>query len=557
MVNESSPTYDVFLSYSSKDRIWADAACSVLERHRVRCWIAPRDITPGAEWGAEIVKGIHSSRIMVLIFSSHANTSTQVRREVERAISQGMSVLPVRIENVPPEGAMEYALGNMHWLDAFTLPMERQLELLARSVKTLLGNNDEFVGARAPAQPTAVAGGESPDDSRMGRSLPTSRAVPAPWLILIAASIVGLAALGLIVTARDRGRGEADKTSVPESSRAVVKESKKKGEVKPSETGQGGTASTSNPALPPGESASSPAGQRTALPSDALRPGTFWRGTTTQLGPARSNAARKPRTLWLTIKARTGAQFQAVAESYRGSDEAEGMFKDGVINWRVPKEGSSWEGKLEGDQLVGTYQGTNAYGSFSGAFHLTLADGEHPRALSGRVPLGPLREAIPFGEGAWTVEGEQVIKEGQGYGGLTFGEVEWGDYEFTFEARKLTGPDGFGAVFRKSRLAEGYLLSLALDRKNEYLLNDSHGHTVLGSRRGAIEPMRWYKVRITVLGPSIRIELDDRLLFAVTDASVPRGRVQLRGAGGAVRFRNIRVTAPDRTVLWEGPPDLP
>ena len=149
MREESSRTHDVFLSYSSKDKTWADAACAVLERHRVRCWIAPRDITPGDEWGAAIIKGLNGSRIMVLIFSGHANASGQVRREVERAISQGMTVLPVRIEDVRPEGAMEYALGNRHWLDAFTPPVERQLELLARSVKTLLANDVESVAAPA------------------------------------------------------------------------------------------------------------------------------------------------------------------------------------------------------------------------------------------------------------------------------------------------------------------------------------------------------------------------------------------------------------------------
>jgi hypothetical protein len=116
MRGDAGRKYDVFLSYSSKDKPWADAACSVLERHRVRCWIAPRDITPGVEWGAAIIKGLSASRMMVLIFSGHANSSGQVRREVERAISQGMAVLPVRVEDVRPEGAMEYALGNTHWL---------------------------------------------------------------------------------------------------------------------------------------------------------------------------------------------------------------------------------------------------------------------------------------------------------------------------------------------------------------------------------------------------------------------------------------------------------
>ena len=117
----------------------------MLERQRIRCWIAHRDITPGEEWGAAIINGIRESRIMVLIFSRHANASKQVRREVERAISRGITVLSFRIEDVLPEGSMEYALGNTHWLDAFTPPVERQLDLLSRSVETLLANEAESV----------------------------------------------------------------------------------------------------------------------------------------------------------------------------------------------------------------------------------------------------------------------------------------------------------------------------------------------------------------------------------------------------------------------------
>jgi hypothetical protein len=35
---------DVFLSYSSKDKTVADAACAMLEAKGVRRWMAPRDI---------------------------------------------------------------------------------------------------------------------------------------------------------------------------------------------------------------------------------------------------------------------------------------------------------------------------------------------------------------------------------------------------------------------------------------------------------------------------------------------------------------------------------
>ena len=169
MGEESSPTHDVFLSYSSKDKTWADAACAVLERHRVRCWIAPRDITPGEEWGAAIIRGLNGSRMMVLIFSGHANASGQVRREVERAISRGMTILGIRVEDVRPEGAMEFALGSMHLLDALTPPVERHLEKLAQYVNTCLRHDVESPAVLAQAKPAAVgADGTAPGSHETG-----------------------------------------------------------------------------------------------------------------------------------------------------------------------------------------------------------------------------------------------------------------------------------------------------------------------------------------------------------------------------------------------------
>src|SRR5215813_12531898 len=78
--------HDVFISYSQVDKTTADAACATLERAGIRCWVAPRDITPGDEWGAAIIKALDQCRAIVLIFSSSANNSRQIRREVERAV---------------------------------------------------------------------------------------------------------------------------------------------------------------------------------------------------------------------------------------------------------------------------------------------------------------------------------------------------------------------------------------------------------------------------------------------------------------------------------------
>ena len=42
--------HDVFISYSSRDKVIADAVCHFLEQGGIKCWIAPRDIAPGFDY---------------------------------------------------------------------------------------------------------------------------------------------------------------------------------------------------------------------------------------------------------------------------------------------------------------------------------------------------------------------------------------------------------------------------------------------------------------------------------------------------------------------------
>jgi hypothetical protein len=75
---------------------------------------------------------------MVLIFSADANESRQIRREVERAVSRSVTIVPVRIEQVEPTRALAYFMAGVHWLDALTPPLEQHLQRLAVSIKAFL-----------------------------------------------------------------------------------------------------------------------------------------------------------------------------------------------------------------------------------------------------------------------------------------------------------------------------------------------------------------------------------------------------------------------------------
>jgi len=147
--------HDAFISYSREDKLMADAACGALETAGIRCWIAPRDISPGSEWGAAIIDAIDHSAVMVLIFSSNANESRQIRREVEHAVSKGVTIVPVRIDQAEPTRSLAYFMAGVHWLDAFTPPLENHLQGLAISIKALLRT--------APANPPSESGQTEPN----------------------------------------------------------------------------------------------------------------------------------------------------------------------------------------------------------------------------------------------------------------------------------------------------------------------------------------------------------------------------------------------------------
>jgi TIR domain len=131
-------SHDVFVSYSQSDRECAFDIVAWLEAREISVWIAPRDVSPTADWAEDVIDAISSSRIMVLVFSASTNESVQVRREVERAVHKGLVVLPFRVEDVLPIKSLEYFLSSQHWLDAFPPPREPYYERLCAFLKTAL-----------------------------------------------------------------------------------------------------------------------------------------------------------------------------------------------------------------------------------------------------------------------------------------------------------------------------------------------------------------------------------------------------------------------------------
>ena len=131
--------HDVFISYSSKDKVIADALTANLEKSGIRCWIAPRDILPGQNWGESIIGAIHGSKLLVLVLSSNSNKSSQIVRELERAVDTGIPIIPFRVEEILPSDSISYFIASAHWLDALTPPLEEHIDNLIKTIRILLG----------------------------------------------------------------------------------------------------------------------------------------------------------------------------------------------------------------------------------------------------------------------------------------------------------------------------------------------------------------------------------------------------------------------------------
>jgi len=141
----------IFISYSSADKDIAFKVCDLIEKQGVSCWIAPRDITPGKNFGAEIVAAIREVEGMVLIFSKNANESIHVRNEIERAVHNKKPVFPFRIEDVEPSDELELFIASVQWIDALGAPLEPKVDLLVASLK--LADQLELGDPEPPPKP--------------------------------------------------------------------------------------------------------------------------------------------------------------------------------------------------------------------------------------------------------------------------------------------------------------------------------------------------------------------------------------------------------------------
>lgn len=145
-------THDIFICHATEDGVVANALVASLEESGITCWVAPRDVMPGADYSQAIVAGISRAKAMVLVFSEHSNASQHTGREVERAVSRGIDIIPFRIDEIEPAPSLEYFISTSQWLDATVGPAEDHVGELIRTIRVLVYGQEGDVTRQAAGE---------------------------------------------------------------------------------------------------------------------------------------------------------------------------------------------------------------------------------------------------------------------------------------------------------------------------------------------------------------------------------------------------------------------
>ncbi len=166
--------------------------------------------------------------------------------------------------------------------------------------------------------------------------------------------------------------------------------------------------------------------------------------------------------------------------------------------------------------------------------------------------------------GLWSIENGCIVQRGTGINiRRVFGDPAWTDYEFSLEALKTGGHEGFLILFRVAGDKDFYWANLGGWGNKRHQLergrsDEGRWHGVGPSVDGAIEQGRWYRVSVRCEGRRIQVSIDGRNIIDFTDG----GRGHLRGAVGVgtwatqAQFRNLRVASLDGKTLYEGLPEI-
>lgn len=101
-----------FISYSSKNQTFADAMRELFKKYNIDTWMAPYDIPAGSEYAEVLYDALIGCSCLVLMLTDVSQNSQWVKKEVNIAITNGKTVIPIKLEDIELNRSMKLYLND-------------------------------------------------------------------------------------------------------------------------------------------------------------------------------------------------------------------------------------------------------------------------------------------------------------------------------------------------------------------------------------------------------------------------------------------------------------
>lgn len=128
-----------FLSYAHKDQAEVYEIISKLQSNDARIWF-DKGLEIGGEWPEEIANHLINSSVVLVMLSSNSIQSSNVRREVNLALSENKSIIVVRLDEVSLSPGMKLQFGLYQMVLRNQYDEQNFIELLTSSIQNKLEN---------------------------------------------------------------------------------------------------------------------------------------------------------------------------------------------------------------------------------------------------------------------------------------------------------------------------------------------------------------------------------------------------------------------------------
>ncbi len=130
--------YDIFISYSSKDKDTVQRYVSALESEGYKIWWDEKGITSG-EFSTIIVNAIKNSKLLLFFSSEHSNKSQWTKGEILVANNNNIPIIPVKLDDADYDDSIVLLLLPLQYADLRHCNFTEGKEKIKKAVDQELG----------------------------------------------------------------------------------------------------------------------------------------------------------------------------------------------------------------------------------------------------------------------------------------------------------------------------------------------------------------------------------------------------------------------------------